>query len=374
MAAGTAGEDRSVGQAPSSEELIGRAASLVPLLRRNALEGERLRRLPDENVRALEEAGLLRIALPVARGGYGADPAVLAKVMTSIASGCAATAWVTMIYNSVAQLAELLPEAALAEIHADPHPKVAGVFGMTGAVVDPVDGGYRVRGGGRWPFNSGCHHATWDLLRVGIAGPDGTTTPAFAAAPMAELTIEDDWHVMGAAATGSHSVSCGEIFLPGHRVAPMAGSAKGALRSDLGVAQSVSLPLGMARHALEAFLDLARSQGHPHLGHARMAAAPAVQVAATRAAVIVKLIEAYQYWAMTSGEASDPALAAATQAGCVRLAREAIDTLFDACPSSEIRLDRPIQRLARDIQTFEHQHSFSPFVAFELYGRTLCQG
>jgi 3-hydroxy-9,10-secoandrosta-1,3,5(10)-triene-9,17-dione monooxygenase len=56
--------------APSSEELISRAQSLIPLLRSNASLADRLGRVPDENVRAIEEAGLLRMLMPVNRGGY----------------------------------------------------------------------------------------------------------------------------------------------------------------------------------------------------------------------------------------------------------------------------------------------------------------
>jgi hypothetical protein len=45
----------------SSEELISRAQALIPLLRANAILADQLGRLPDENVRALEEAGLFRV-------------------------------------------------------------------------------------------------------------------------------------------------------------------------------------------------------------------------------------------------------------------------------------------------------------------------
>ena len=44
-------------------------------------------------------------------------------------------------------LAEMLSDEALAEIYAYPHPKIAGVFGKTGAVLESIDGGFRVRGG-----------------------------------------------------------------------------------------------------------------------------------------------------------------------------------------------------------------------------------
>src|SRR5262249_6478382 len=142
--------------APAPDVLIARAAALVPLLRENATKAERLRRLPEESVQALEEAGLFRMLQPAARGGYGTDGATLSKVLTLIASGCASTVWVLMIYSSVAQLAELLSAEALSEIYAEKHARIAGVFGRAGAIAHRIEGGFRVRDGGRWPFNSGC--------------------------------------------------------------------------------------------------------------------------------------------------------------------------------------------------------------------------
>lgn len=84
---------------PSSEELVSRAKSLIPLLRANASVADQLGRLPDENVKAIEEAGLFRMHMPVNRGGYGADAATAATAMTHIASGCPSTAWVLQIYS-----------------------------------------------------------------------------------------------------------------------------------------------------------------------------------------------------------------------------------------------------------------------------------
>lgn len=357
-------------QAPTSEELVARAAALVPMLRRNALEAERLRRLPDENVEALHEAGLLRIVRPAHRGGYVSEPGTVARVMRHIASGCPATAWVSMIYNTVVHLAELLPAQALDEIYDQPDPRIAAVFGRTGAVMDPVDGGYRVRGGGRWPFNSGCHHAHWDLLRVELAEPDGSLAPAFAIVPIGDLTILDDWHVMGATGTGSSTVTCGEIFVPAHRVAPLfSAPIREAVPADVVMGQNVALPLGMADFALEAFLEMAEGQGISHLAYERMLDAAQVQTAVSRAQVNIKLIEAFQYWMQSGVDSGDPKLLLATGTACFRLAREAIQALYEAAPSPVIGLGFPLQRLLRDAYAFEHQHAFSSFIGHELYGR-----
>jgi 3-hydroxy-9,10-secoandrosta-1,3,5(10)-triene-9,17-dione monooxygenase len=97
---------------PAPSELIARAEALVPLLRENAVEAERLRRLPESTIRGLEVAGMFRMTQPEHRGGYDSDPATVSEVTILIASGCPSTAWVMMIYSSVAQPYDFFTPAA----------------------------------------------------------------------------------------------------------------------------------------------------------------------------------------------------------------------------------------------------------------------
>ena len=55
---------------PDSATLIARAASLRPLLERNAERTDAERRLPDEIVQALKETGLCALMVPKRFGGY----------------------------------------------------------------------------------------------------------------------------------------------------------------------------------------------------------------------------------------------------------------------------------------------------------------
>ena len=258
-----------------------------------------------------------------------------------------------------------------------PDAKFAGTFGSAGAVCEAVDGGCRIRGRGRWPFNSGCYHADWDLLRVSIEERDGTISDAFCLIPLSELTIADDWHVMGAAGTGSNSVECGELFIPEHRVSRRVADAFAALRvGDMGYAFTAALPLGMARYALEAFHDLAKGRGIRMLGYEKMYDSAVVQTAVATAHTNIKMIESYQHWVLSTLQPgaeriTDPMLTGAGGTLCYKLAREAIERLFEVCPTDEIRLDRPIQRLLRDLIAFTHQGAMAPYVNWERYGRHL---
>ena len=364
--------------APSSEELISRAESLIPLLRANAVLAEELGRLPDENVHAVEEAGLFRMLMPGNRGGYGTDAATAATAMTHIASGCPSTAWDMQIYFGIGRMAEGLPEETLTEVYAEtPNARIAGTFAAPGAVCVPVAGGYRIQARGHWPFNSGCHHAHWDLLRLSIQEPDGSISDAFCLIPLSELTIVDDWHVMGAKATGSNSVECGEVFIPERRLSRgVADVFKSLGKGDSGYAFTAVLSLGMARYALEAFHDLAKDRGIRMLGYEKMYDSAIVQTAIATAHTNIKMIEAYQKWALSTLQPgaeriTDPMQNQASGTLCYKLAREAIERLFEVCPTDEIRLDRPIQRLLRDLIAFTHQGAMSPYQNWERYGRHL---
>ena len=82
---------------PSREEIIDRAAALVPVLRDRAAEAEQLRRIPDETIADLHEAGLWRILRPERYGGWITDFAVMVDVSIELGRGCASTSWVTSV-------------------------------------------------------------------------------------------------------------------------------------------------------------------------------------------------------------------------------------------------------------------------------------
>src|SRR5919197_709074 len=56
--------------APGGEEVLERARQLQDLLARNAAETDRVRRIPDESLAALTDAGLFRLTAPRRVGGF----------------------------------------------------------------------------------------------------------------------------------------------------------------------------------------------------------------------------------------------------------------------------------------------------------------
>jgi alkylation response protein AidB-like acyl-CoA dehydrogenase len=161
----------------------------------------------------------------------------------------------------------LLPAEGARQVFADRNCVLAGTFRATG-VAEAADGGYRIMG--RWPFASGIMHASW--LIGGCRVMDGASprlTPAGAPVvklmflPRAEGHVLDTWHTGGLRGTGSHDFEVKDVFVPASRSLRFADPPveRGPLYSfpaiSLFATLIASVSLGIARHALEAFKELA---------------------------------------------------------------------------------------------------------------------
>ena len=87
-----------VSQAPPKEELVHRAAQLVPLLKDKAVWMDENRCLHDEAIQAVTDAGLMRMRVPVRYGGYESDMTTVADVIAELGRGDGATAWVLSVW------------------------------------------------------------------------------------------------------------------------------------------------------------------------------------------------------------------------------------------------------------------------------------
>src|SRR3954447_26249302 len=96
----------------STEELVAAAADLVPLLRKNAQKTEQDRRVVEENIEAIRDAGLYRLMVPERFGGHQADFNTSLRVSSELARGDGSTAWVSTLMNVCSWLAGLYPEQA----------------------------------------------------------------------------------------------------------------------------------------------------------------------------------------------------------------------------------------------------------------------
>jgi alkylation response protein AidB-like acyl-CoA dehydrogenase len=234
---------------------------LADLAARLAPESERARRLPDELVTAMTDAGVFRMLVPEAAGGLERHPAELVATVADLARGDGAAGWCAAIGATSGLLAAYLPPESASEIYADPRAISGGVFAPRGRATR-VDGGYSLNG--RWPFASGCTHCSWLMGGCVIEGDD-PPMPTLMIAPAAEATIhEDTWDSMGLRGTGSHDIEMRDVHIPADRAASLIGdrpTADGPLYAfpvfGLLALAIGAVGLGIARGALDDIQALA---------------------------------------------------------------------------------------------------------------------
>jgi len=122
------------------QDVLSRVTKLVPILRARAPETEKLRRMHPDNLRDLTAAGVFRLTIPADDGGYEADDAVVASVLTQIARGCPSTGWICMIILSGQPVPALLGDEAADEVYATADLRITVALAPTGSAT-PVAGG-----------------------------------------------------------------------------------------------------------------------------------------------------------------------------------------------------------------------------------------
>ncbi|MFC4857045.1 acyl-CoA dehydrogenase family protein [Actinophytocola glycyrrhizae] len=378
---------------PSREDIVRKATELTPLLRKHASWAEENRRLHDESIEALADAGVFRLRRPKHFGGYEADTRTLAEVGAALGQGCGSTSWVASVYWIPTWMACQFPDEVQAEVFATPDTRICGTLSPS-AMATPVDGGIVVNG--RWGFISGAHHADWQEVISILVPPDGEPYPVMALVPMSDLLIVDDWDTSGLRGTGSVSTVAKDLFIPQERVLPLPVVLGGQTASKrnantpiyrapllpVAAASSVGTIVGMAKGAMDAFLKRLpdRKITYTDYGSQREAPITHFQVAeatlktdeaefhATRLATLVDAkCEEGTEWKL-----AERARTRADLGVVVRLAKEAIDLLATGSGGSSIYSGIPMQRINRDIQAV-HQHALMhPNTNLELYGRVLC--
>ncbi|MDV2476974.1 3-hydroxy-9,10-secoandrosta-1,3,5(10)-triene-9,17-dione monooxygenase oxygenase subunit [Rhodococcus zopfii] len=198
-----------------SHEVLQRIDALLPSFRERAQETEDLRRLPDDSIKALQEAGFFKLVQPSQWGGYECDPVTFYTAVRNIASACGSTGWVAGIIGIHNWHLALFSQQAQEDVWGDdPDVRISSSYAPMGAG-EVVDGGYKVNGA--WAWSSGSDHATW----VVVGGPvikDGRPVDFGSfLIPRSEYEIDDVWNVVGLRGTGSNTVVVKDVFVPRHR-------------------------------------------------------------------------------------------------------------------------------------------------------------
>ncbi len=379
---------------PSAAELLTHAKAIADLVRGRAQQTEADRRVSQDVIASVREAGLFRVMQPQVYGGYEYGFDVFEPVVAAIAAGCGSSGWVYGLLASHQWLVACYSREAQDEYWADRDTLSAGSYAPAGQGV-AADGGYRVSG--QWSFCSGCDNSQW--LHLGAMLPDGAgAKPGFILVPTADCTIDDNWRTMGLSGTGSKNIVAKDVFVPKHRTVAFAdlaaGQSPGAQvhanpifrQSFLAVlpATIVAPVLGMAEGALASFLDMVKgrvTRGAVAGGNRRMAEFAAVQQRAAEATACIDAAKLLMFRDLA--EAHDAALRGdpanvelrlrnrRDQAFCVKLLVQAVDALFLAAGGQGLFLDHPLQRAWRDAHAAASHISLNWDSAGTMYGQYL---
>jgi 3-hydroxy-9,10-secoandrosta-1,3,5(10)-triene-9,17-dione monooxygenase len=378
---------------PDTAALLARATTMRPVLERNADTTDSLRRLADENVQALREAGLCRLMVPARFGGYQTSIRAYIDVMAELGRGCGSTAWVASLVNVCAWLAALFPEQAQADIWgANPNAWIAGSLAPNGKAV-AVDGGWRVSG--RWPWASGSMHAQWAACGIHMQNERGETTNfGLSLMPMGELRVEDTWFMAGMKGTGSNTIVASDVFVPAHRFLPYPDAFAGTYRTEHtgeAVYRAALVPvtvlilapaqLGVARAALDHVMGRAKTRGITHTTFPTQAESAGFQMQVADAAM--KIDTAWLHARRAADDldeyARDARLMDLTARARVRIdtalaakyCREAVELLVAAHGTSSLADSNRMQRLWRDVHTASHHAITEWQINLEVYGKAL---
>lgn len=380
-----------MGTATTVHPLVEAALALEPTIRAAADQIERDGRLPDALVRAISEAGIFRMMVPKSLGGQEVDPITQLDVLEIIARGDGSTGWVTAIASGTAWTLAFLPPETAAEILADPHAIIVGTLAApSGGRAVEVDGGYRLSG--RWPFGSGCKHASWLISRTVVFEGDtpkldanGQPVTRVLVFPANQATILDTWHVSGLNGSGSNDYTVDDIFVPAVRSFGLTGE-PAFHDSPLYLGRFFLLAhgahgLGIARAAVDALTGTVRDKRQTGAGgDAFVRDRPDIQLAVAQAEALVRGARAYlwettrQVWdeACTTGAISpeNRALARLANSAAFESAVRAVDLAYSAGGGSAIYHKSPLQRYFRDMHTVS-QHSVVAPSSFTQIGQAL---
>ena len=377
----------------SATELVARVRELQPLLADNAAKGEIDRRVVEESIAALTEAGIFRIAQPKRYGGYETSMRTMLDVSAAVAEADGGTAWVVTLCDVCAWLVGLFSEQAQEDVWgANPDAKVSGVLAPT-AETTTVDGGYRVTG--RWYYNSGSWHADWAGVGIPLTDADGQVVDqGLALIPRSDLAVEDTWFVAGMRSSGSNCLVARDVFVPAHRVMSVPPAIEGHYateHTDEPLYRSALVPilalvlagpqLWLGRKALEIVRSKAAKKAISYTHYTAQADSVAFQLQLAEAAMRIDTAHLHAYraaddidTASANGTYPDVLARARVRADtgwAVQNITQAIDGLLFAHGAGSFAEVNPLQRIWRDSAVAARHAVILPSVGYEVYGKAL---
>ena len=367
------------------------AEAMSERLAARAEQAEADRTLPPSTIDEAAQAGFFAILTPPALGGEGASFRTFLEVVRRLGRGCASSAWTLSFLALHAWIFAKFGAETQAELFRAGTPLAPAPLAPTGRA-QAVEGGYSISG--RWQWATGANHSDWAMVSC-MEGD--SPVPLFCVLPLSALAIDDVWRVSGMAATGSNTLVCEDVFVPGHMVLPASklrgGPCPGAelhpgttvgypFSATLALVASTSA-LGAAEGVLAAFTDRmqtkmqangASRQGDLPMTHYRLGDGQAAVLAAH--AVWDRAVDILEREGPKGGAVDIATLVQLrlSSASVVRLANEAANGLSAAAGASSGFLSAPVQRHLRDLQMMRGHVVFDWDRAAQVAGRIALGG
>jgi len=333
------------------------------------------------------------MAMPRAWGGSELSILSQLRVIEALSIADASAGWCAVIGTDGGYLTAYIDQAVGREMYTDVDAVTAITFAPPGKAVKTRDG-FTVNG--RWPFASGCQHASWFIGLFAIFDgdsprlqPGGIPETRFGFIPAEECEIIDTWTTNGLRGSGSHDWTVKDRFIPEVRTLNLAAPIlyrTGPLYTlpNLMLYKAPAIVLGIARGAIDDFVALATSKAltfkSASAGKATLRDEAYAQSALAQAEAMVSAARGFVFEAIgdlwnTLLTGDFPSL---KQRARGRLAMvhasiactQAVELLYKASGGSSVYTGHALDRRLRDIQT-ANQHAVVSLKTWEVAGRVL---
>jgi alkylation response protein AidB-like acyl-CoA dehydrogenase len=356
---------------------IARARGLIPLLRSAADRIDATNELPPDVLDAMFDAGMFKLLLPRAFGGYELKPLDFIQCVEAIAEGDASVAWCMNQGSGCSMAAAYMEPDVAREIWGGKRDVVAWGQGP-GTKAFRAEGGWRVTGTGS--FASGSRHATWlgamcpsfEADGTPIVRPDGVAWERTSLFRREKARIDDVWQVMGLRGTGSDNYTVKDLLVDdAHtltREYEPERRQQGALYSfqamQLYASGFASVALGVSRAMLDGFIALAKTKSQAWSADSlrdNQAVQQIVSYAdaswkAARAGLHKTVDDAWRDVSRTGELSLDHRMEirqAATYA--IHVSRDMAHHVFHEAGSTAIFNNKPFERRLRDVNSVSQQ-------------------
>ena len=372
--------------------LIQAARNFVPeiIANRDRIDAER--QLPRDLAEKMASEQLFGLYVPKELNGPETDPITAYHVCEEVAEADGSAGWCVFNGTAVSSAVVRISPKAAKEIFGDPPVVLGSGSARAGGTAKVTDGGYIVSG--RWNFLSGIDHSTAIFVACRLIDDNGPVlydngSPQFRTVvlPVSKGKVLDTWTTLGMRGTASGDAEYSEVFVPEHHTytrgagsfyeGPLYSPAQSAI--ILGWTLSAANTLGMARGAMNTFVDLARDAGStdsPTLLRDRQH----IKIAVGECEAMIDSARRYvldtvsRMWeAQVKGDPDLPELSMRARLAITHAIRQSIavtDKLFTAAGTNAIHRSVGLERYFRDLHVHGQHISGLP-LNFEFGGATL---